>query len=152
MWYVEFNIVLQIYANKQMEKNKDCFKIFNHALKEFLNDIIIAFPDATELKAIKLVYKIFKEINRNYPQKQFNQLIVVPYEQALKNRDEDYIMADVKKSLDETTGTDMVTSILKKAQMSILERWKQLSADQKSTLWDHMDVLVRLNNVCNRLI
>lgn len=136
----------------KMNKNqkKDCYNVFNHAIKDLIDDIIIAFPNCSEFKAIKIAYKIFKKINRVYPQKQFDEVIAKTCSAYITNRDDTGIKSYIIQYNSTLDSSDIASGIIKKAQLALIDKWDKLDADQKNIIWNHLEHILRINDICNK--
>lgn len=145
MFIIDYRKNIIIKMNRQ---KKDCFNIFNHALKDLIDDIIIVFPDYTEFKAIRIAYKIFKKINRTYPQEQFNETVAIHCKTYIINKDDHAMKIFIKNYNESLESNDIATAIIKKAQILILNVWEKLNNEQKDTIWKHLENLLKINEVC----
>lgn len=136
-----------------MDKNKkkDCIKLFNTAVKDLINDFITVYPDDNGLKAMRVVYKMLKKVNRKLPQESFHQYIVTKYEPYIEQRNDQYVIKCLKIDLEENTSSDVITNMMRQIQDNIFTKWDLMSPEQKETIWQHMDVLLKINRVCQSL-
>lgn len=136
-----------------MDKNKknDCIQVFNTAVKDLINDFITVYPDDTGLKAMRVVYKMLKKINRKLPQESFHQYIVSKYETEIINRNDEYIIKSLKVDISENKNSDVTSNMIRQIQENIFTKWVLMSTEQQNTIWQHMDVLLKINRACQAL-
>lgn len=132
-------------------KKKDCIKLFNTAVKDIINDFITVYPDDTSLKAMRIVYKTLKKINRKLPQESFHNYIVSKYEKEIVNRNDEYIIKSLRDDIANNPSSDVITNMMRQVQETIFTKWNMMSQDQKHTIWQHMDLLLKINKVCQSL-
>lgn len=123
------NIVLTI-----MEEDK--YKVFNHALKHFMRELMKLFPNMIELKLMFTLYKFMKTVNRKSPQQYFHELVDV-HSNELLSKNFDYFMS---KEFDDAQVTKILTALKKEFVL--------LDDHNKDVIWQHVVTLYYLSIKC----
>jgi hypothetical protein len=119
-----------------MEQSKaQAYDEFNVQFKEFLKDIIPAYPNVIELKIMKAGYKLLKKISKKKPQRTFDYMFGSRYKEQISKRDSDFFASDDFKI--------EYCSNLKNV-------WATVDDVNKSHIWNHIALLVKKSEVCNQ--
>jgi len=113
-------------------------KLFNAKLIEFINDLILAYPDESEFVVCKDLLDWSTKCDISFPQQMFNEHICQKYEQHLVDKNEDFFL---KETYDPTV-TD-IRFVEKLKQM-----WKGMNQENKEVVWKYMQCLLVLNKKC----
>ncbi len=123
------------------------YESFNNKLNEFFDDLVQTFPEVGEFKTMKLGLGMARNVNVTLPQSMFTDHVLKKYEAQIRNRDEEFFMKhdynDVMSNIQMfNTGFSMdIVGQLK-------EIWKDLSKENKETIWKYLNVLVVLCQRC----
>jgi hypothetical protein len=122
--------------------NLTYFECFNEKLKEFLNDLVSAFPELKHLSVMKNGLNLAINLDVKLPQKIFNDNIRENYETRIVNKDEQFFLSEDYEHIANKHNLDLdIVSKLKGI-------WKTLDADNKEVIWKYLQVLVVLNKRC----
>lgn len=133
-----------------MEKKKDCIKLFNNALKDLIFDLITVYPDDSTLKTMNIVYKMMKKINRNLPQKKFNEYFASKYDKVLQEKN-DNIVESLRIDMLKNTDTDVISNMIRQIQENLFNKWYSMSDQHKEIMWEHVGILLRINKICENM-
>jgi hypothetical protein len=112
--------------------------LFNAKLLEFMNDLILAYPEESEFVVCADLLKWSLSCDQTFPQKVFNEHIASKYEKFLLDKNEEFFLTE---SYDPTV-TD-IRFVEKLKQM-----WKGMDTDNKQVVWKYMQCLLVLNRKC----
>jgi uncharacterized protein (UPF0305 family) len=112
--------------------------LFNAKMLEFMQDLIESFPHESEFLVCRDLMNVSISINKDLPQRIFQEHIASKYEQYLIDRNENFFL---KESYDPSI-TD-IRFVEKLKQM-----WKGLDAGNKDVVWKYMQCLVAINRKC----
>jgi len=107
---------------------------FNNTLDEFINKMIIQFPQETKLKTYYSAYKVTKLYDKTIPIKIFMGGCL-NFDKQIKDRDADffakrpYFVNKLKQCSSFTDDTGLVNY------------WHELSPNSKNALWDYIQTL-----------
>jgi hypothetical protein len=119
-----------------MEQTKvQAYDEFNIQFKEFLKDIIPAYPNVIELKIMKAGYKLLKKISKKKPQHAFDYMFGSRYKEQISKRDSNFFASD-SFTLDYCSNLKTV--------------WANMDEVNRSHIWNHISLLVKKSEVCNQ--
>lgn len=110
--------------------------MFNNKLEEFIDDLGSILGHISEYKMIKASAKLMSNLQPTQNQLVFDQYVAQPYGAFITTKDEAFFLEE--KYTDVSGG---VVSLLKNV-------WSQLCADDKESIWNHMKILLILNQRC----
>ena len=114
------------------------YNIFNKQLKTFFRECDRTFPDLMCFKFIIGGYKFLKSMNKKLPQKYFQELFIIPHAEAVSRRSDETIFSD-----------SYVPPVLYASVINTLKAtWQTLDEATKNTIYDHLGVLITLNEKC----
>lgn len=112
---------------------------FNKCLVEFANDLILICPEMNDLKIFRTAINAAITITPDMPEKIFYQTVVVPFETAIFQKNEDFLLSSNYDNQDLNV-VDKVKSM-----------WKTLDDENKECVWNYFKVLIihsrRVRNV-----
>lgn len=115
------------------------YAMFNNKLGDFLDDlrsVIGHLPEYTVLtSSVQFLSKFQEEQNCVL----FDRYVVAPYGDQIRNRDEAFLLGE-QYSANANSG---IVYMLKSV-------WRSLPDQDKSSVWDHMHVLLLLSERCMR--
>jgi len=119
--------------------------LFNKKLSEFIEDLIFIYPGVDDFKIFKTTCAWASRLDKKAPQYFFNACVVVPYEQKVMSRDEDFFLCETYIEYN-----DYMNQYGQ--NLDIVEKlkhiWKTLDAANKEVIWKYMQVLVYLSKQC----
>ena len=117
--------------------------LFNLKTDEFLSDIECALCDLPDFHMFKQSLKLLSSVDEKGTQRAFHTYMYVPYKDYIKTKNEIFFL----------TCNDGITNQSEFALIRILrEKWLTLSTSDKEAIWEHLNVLVVLNERCNKKI
>lgn len=119
------------------EAKKAVYKDFNKALKTFIREMMVVYPEVKELKMMIAMYKVIKTISYKRPQRIFNSFVAEKYSQNIIDGDFDVFLQE-SFTYD---GFNDICDGLKKA-------FKEVDEQNKKIIRDHLLVLLCLNKKC----
>ena len=96
------------------------FECFNNKLDELLSELVVTFPEMTDLKVLKNGLNLAKTLDVKMAQNIFNQHVANTYETQILNQDEHFFLNEDYEEITLKHGVDL--DIIKKLK-SI---WKEL--------------------------
>jgi hypothetical protein len=130
---------------------KDTVKLFNTALKDLINDFLAVYPDDSGLKLMKIVYKMLKKVNKRLPQRNFHLYFASRYESLIAARNDTKIVELLQIDMLEYLENDVISNMIKQIHENLFNKWKCMSDEQRNTIWNHIDVLMRINKICETI-
>lgn len=111
---------------------------FNASLKAFLRELDRTFPNNMTFKALIAGYKILKTMGKKLPQQYFYDLFCKQHSDCIRRRDDSSIFDP------SYTPPLLYAGIIN----DLKNTWVSLDPVTKNTIWDHIIVLIALNDVC----
>ena len=134
-----------------MDKAK-CLELFNMKLKEFVNDLIVVFPQDSDLYSFKTSLNVIGLVNDKQMIELFIQFVHNVYRSRIMNRDESFFLTH--------TYTEEVThmadqNVTQQLIDKIKSYWSEMSEQNKNTVWQYFEVLIKLTDryilECNKI-
>lgn len=121
----------------------DVIGLFNIKLKEFVNDLLLLYPDDGNLHAAKKAILLLKTIDGKKTLQLFKVHIYDRYREQLYARDETFFMS---KDYDEETKLlgNVAENITQQLIDNIKQYWTQMSDKNKDTVWKYWMILLKL--------
>lgn len=111
---------------------------FNKQLKTFCRELERSFPDLWYVKALTAGYKFLKTMNKKLPHKYFHEMFYIQHGAAAKCRDDSTIFSDSYQP------PILYANIINNLKTT----WLSLDKATKDTIFDHLIVLISLNEKC----
>lgn len=118
------------------------FECFNNKLKEFLNDLLVSFPEMNDLKLLKNGLHLATTIDVKMPQKFFNEHVACKYETHILGKNEEFFLNETYEAVAQQHGFDL--DIVSK----IKGIWGTIDGENKEIVWKYLQVLILLNRKC----
>lgn len=118
--------------------NNSPYTSLNKQIKTFCRECERSFPDVWCFKAMTAGYKFLKTMNKKLPQKYFHDMFYVPHGEAIKRRDDSTIFSESYQP------PILYASIIN----TLKSTWQGLDNQTKDTIFDHVHVLMSLNEKC----
>jgi hypothetical protein len=116
----------------------DYVELFNRKLVEFIDDLIVTFPDFQDLTVYRGLLLAAVAIDKTSPQTVFNNTVAIPYEAHILEKNEEFL---INESYTQSGADQGLVDKLKVI-------WKGMDADNKEIVWKYMQVLIALNRKC----
>lgn len=117
-----------------MENNKNILNEFNKTLDEFINKMILQFPEETKLKTYYSAFKVTKMYDKSIPIKIFMGGCL-NFSEQIKNRDTKFF----------EKRPQFVNKIVKASSFSddigLGNYWSNLTESSKNAIWDYIQTL-----------
>ena len=120
---------------------KQCLNIFNQKLKELVNDLIVVFPNDTDLYSFKTSLNMIGLVNERQMIDLFVRFVHNTYKAQILSRDESFFLTHTYSEEISHAGDDNVTNQL---IAKIKSYWAEMSAENKNVVWKYFEVLIRL--------
>jgi hypothetical protein len=122
--------------------NRTFLSAFNNVVTQFINDLIITFPEEMEFKKFKTGFSLLSKTNPRKFLTVFNYYIG-NYKSQIIEHDESFFL--ITKS-DNLSGVEdnSITQLLDKLKIY----WKTLSASNKDKIWTYLNTLMVLSDKC----
>ena len=121
----------------------DIIGLFNTKLKEFVDDLLLLYPEDGNLHAAKKAILLLKTIDGRKTLQLFKVHIYDRYSKQLYDRDETFFMT---KDYDEETRLleNVAENITQQLVDNIKQYWTQMSDKNKDTVWKYWMILLKL--------
>lgn len=113
--------------------------MFNRKIDEFVNDLIVAFPEINDFKVFKSMLELTIYMDPTAPQRMFNDTVAKKYTEKILDYNESFFLEEA--SYDENYTDINLVNKLKGV-------WKSLDTHNKSIIWKYLHVLLQLNRRC----
>jgi hypothetical protein len=121
----------------------DIIGLFNTKLKEFVDDLLLLYPEDGNLHAAKKAILLLKTIDGRKTLQLFKVHIYDRYSKQLYDRDETFFMT---KDYNEETRLleNVAENITQQLVDNIKQYWTQMSDKNKDTVWKYWLILLKL--------
>lgn len=121
----------------------DIIGLFNTKLKEFVDDLLLLYPEDGNLHAAKKAILLLKTIDGRKTLQLFKVHIYDRYSKQLYAKDETFFMT---KDYDEETRLleNVAENITQQLVENIKQYWTQMSDKNKDTVWKYWLILLKL--------
>lgn len=117
----------------------DALQKFNVTFAEFIEDLVKVIQDDPELRVYEILLRGAFATNPRYVCDAFHKFVVIPYEDEILKKNEDFFLKHDYNNLTEadSNALEVITRIK--------TYWKDLNDANKETVWKYFRVLVLLN-------
>lgn len=123
-----------------MEHKKKILTDFNTVLDEFIEKMILQFPEESKLKSYKSAYNVTKMYDKSMPIK-VAMGGMLPFKTQIKDRDEDFF-----KSRETFLEKAVVASSFSN-DLGLVNYWDNLSENSKTAIWEYIQTLFVLGEM-----
>jgi len=124
------------------------YTIFNTKITEFLNDLILLFPDDADFKMYKTAISLAKLADEKKPLQYYKKFVTEEYKEHIRNKndkfflDHDYkeILSDSELSNDINSG-DFSSQIVDRLK----GYWSQISDENKEIVWNYFTLFLKIS-------
>lgn len=118
------------------------YTIFNQKVTEFMNDLILAYPEIEQFKSLKAAFTVLKNVSEQTPLKYYNKYVVAKYRQQIKDRDEDFFLKckDYEDIKDVSSQPEYWEDFLEQLKTM----WVPMSQENKEAIWNYFTILTVL--------
>jgi hypothetical protein len=110
--------------------------LFNNKLTEMVTELTTAFPDVSDLRLLHAGLSVMIGMSPQQPREIFHQYVAVPYGEHVLNRNEQFLLSQDYKEV-ENLAVDVVGHIR--------DLWHRMSTEEKNAVWKYLQVLLMLN-------
>jgi hypothetical protein len=107
---------------------------FNKTLDEFINKLILQFPNESKIKTYYSAFKVTKMYDKTMPLKIYMGGCL-PFTEQIKNRDSEFF-AKRKTFVDRLQQSSSFTD-----DIGLVNYWENLSEKSKTSIWDYVQTL-----------
>lgn len=116
--------------------------IFNQKVTEFMNDLILAYPEIEQFKSLKAAFSLLKNIDENKPIKYFKSYFLTKYGQRIKERDEQFFIECTDYNTDiRTISTSKCPEYWEDFIEHLKSMWSTMSPENKEVIWNYLAIL-----------
>ena len=125
------------------------YEMFNDTLSNFIKDLINVFPDDNDFKLFKTSSNMVKLASVKKPLELFNLGLTPEFKQNIRDKNEDFFLnndySDVLNNdiIKQTMNDDDVN---KKLINKLKGYWKDLNDNNRDTIWNYFNILLKLSN------
>lgn len=124
---------------------EDKHKVFNHAVKSLIKELITTFPSKKEYKLFLLIYKMTKAISKKTPQKYFKECVLSKYRNELINEDDSFFSHEIFQNDD----FPISIQVFLKELTNINDMWSSIDGNNKKVIWQHIKVIISASDRCD---
>lgn len=124
-------------------------KKFNLTINNLIDDLLLVFPDFNNLKVFKEKINLLIKYNPKLTLEYF-KTTVYPFHEKIKSKDEDFFL---KKSYDNditVLETDKEWALDEVLNIKML--WKQITDNNKETIWTYFNILIKIIELEYKLV
>jgi hypothetical protein len=132
-----------------MENNTRFYEIFNKKLQELLSDLIVVFPDDKDFKLFKNSIRLITLADIKKPLQMFKLSLTDEYKKNIEERNTDFFLDNdyrdvlnndiIKQSMNDD-------DVNKKLINKLKGYWKDLNDNNRDTIWNYFNILLKLSN------
>ena len=123
-------------------RKEECVNVFNTKLREFVNDLIRAYPADEDLKKFKTTINMLLVMSDNQIIKLYNEYVCSKYKTQILAKDEDFFMKHDYK--DEVNNSDYSYEFTEQLIDKIKSYWCTMTDDNKKIVWTYFTLLTKL--------
>ena len=123
-----------------MSQKKKIIDDFNTVLDEFVEKMILQFPQETKLKSYKSAYNVTKLYDKSMPLK-IAMGGLLTFKQEIKDRNEDFFKTR-KTFVDKVVEASSFSN-----DLGLVNHWETLSENSKVAIWEYIQTLFVLGEM-----
>lgn len=121
------------------------YDMFNDTLSNFIKDLINVFPDDNDFKLFKTSSNMVKLASVKKPLELFNLGLTPEFKQNIRDKNEDFFLNnDYSDVLNNEELKKVDNDINNELISKLKDYWKELSNDNKGTVWKYFTILLKL--------
>lgn len=117
-------------------------KLMTLKVMEFLDDLDEILGDIRDYIVFKQSIKLMSSLNEDTVQRSFDEYVCTPYKEYIVRKDEMFFIQSADSFESSASEFDLVRIIKSK--------WMSLSENNKQAIWNHLNLLIILNERCNK--
>ena len=135
-----------------MSDNDRYYELFNNKLTNFINDLIIVFPNDTDFKLFKNTINLVKLANKKLLLEYFKIGVNDEFKSNIINKNEKFFLDNNYSSVldNEQIGhTINKNNVNEKLINKLKEYWTQLNEENIEIVWSYFNILLQLSEKIN---
>jgi len=135
-----------------MSENDRYYEIFNNKLTNFIDDLIIVFPNDNDFKLFKNTINLVKLANNKLLLKYFKLGVNEEFQNNILNKNEKFFLDNNYRSV---LDNSKIATVINKDNVNdkliekLKEYWTQLNDDNIETVWNYFNILLQLSKKIN---
>ena len=135
-----------------MSENDRYYEIFNNKLTNFIDDLIIVFPNDNDFKLFKNTINLVKLANNKLLLKYFKLGVNEEFQNNILNKNENFFLDNNYRSV---LDNSQIATVINKDNVNdkliekLKEYWTQLNDDNIETVWNYFNILLQLSKKIN---
>jgi len=135
-----------------MSENDRYYEIFNNKLTNFIDDLIIVFPNDNDFKLFKNTINLVKLANKKLLLKYFKLGVNEEFQNNILNKNEKFFLDNNYRSV---LDNSKIATVINKDNVNdkliekLKEYWTQLNDDNIETVWNYFNILLQLSKKIN---
>ena len=135
-----------------MSENDRYYEIFNNKLTNFIDDLIIVFPNDNDFKLFKNTINLVKLANKKLLLKYFKLGVNEEFQNNILNKNEKFFLDNNYRSV---LDNSQIATVINKDNVNdkliekLKEYWTQLNDDNIETVWNYFNILLQLSKKIN---
>ena len=135
-----------------MTDNNRYYEIFNNKITNFINDLIIVFPNDKDFRLFKNTISLVKLANEKMLLEYFKIGVNEDFKNNIITRNEQFFLDNNYSSVLEN---DKIGNVINKDNINdkLIEKlkgyWVQLDEDNRKIVWDYFNILLQISEKIN---
>ena len=128
--------------------NQKFYNIFNTKIIEFLNDLIVLFPNDSDFKMYKTAINLVKLADNKKPLQYYKKFVTDEYKEHINNRNDNFFLEhDYSEIINDSELNSEVgaSDISSKIVNRLKGYWSSLSDDNKVIVWDYFTLFLKIS-------
>ena len=128
--------------------NQKFYNIFNTKIIEFLNDLIVLFPNDYDFKMYKTAINLVKLADNKKPLQYYKKFVTDEYKEHINNRNDKFFLEhDYSEIINDNELNSEVgaSDISSKIVNRLKGYWSSLSDDNKVIVWDYFTLFLKIS-------
>jgi hypothetical protein len=128
--------------------NQKFYNIFNTKIIEFLNDLIILFPNDSDFKMYKTAINLVKLADNKKPLQYYKKFVTDEYKEHINNRNDKFFLEhDYSEIINDNELNSEVgaSDISSKIVNRLKGYWSSLTDDNKVIVWDYFTLFLKIS-------
>ena len=128
--------------------NQKFYNIFNTKIIEFLNDLIVLFPNDSDFKMYKTAINLVKLADNKKPLQYYKKFVTDEYKEHINNRNDKFFLEhDYSEIINDNELNSEVgaSDISSKIVNRLKGYWSSLSDDNKVIVWDYFTLFLKIS-------
>jgi hypothetical protein len=135
-----------------MNDNNRYYEIFNNKITNFINDLIIVFPNDTDFKLFKNTINLVKLANKKLLLEYFKIGVNDEFKNNIINKNEQFFLDNNYSTVLDNTQIEHAINkenVNERLIEKLKEYWTQLNEENREIVWDYFNILLQLSEKIN---